>query len=149
MIRLKVEIRITPGEKEPRAVLFTDEITPEIRRAAAYLEGGSAAVTAAADEKGRIVVLRAEEIYMVRAENEKSAVYTRDKRYVSAKPLYAVENMLGSGFMRISRSTLVNLSQLDCVEPTLGGLMLLVLKNGCREYISRKYLPGFKRYLGL
>jgi hypothetical protein len=35
VIRLKVEIRITPGEKEPRAVLFTDEITPEIRRAAA------------------------------------------------------------------------------------------------------------------
>lgn len=38
---------------------------------------------------------------------------------------------------------------LDYVESTLGGLMLLVLKNGCKECISRKYLPAFKKYLGL
>ena len=38
---------------------------------------------------------------------------------------------------------------MDYVEPTLGGLMLLVLKNGCRDHISRKYLPAFKQYLGL
>ena len=51
--------------------------------------------------------------------------------------------------MRISKGTLANLSCIDHVEPTLGGLMLLVLKNGCKECISRKYLPAFKKYLGL
>ena len=61
----------------------------------------------------------------------------------------AVEAALGSDFLRINKSTLVNLRQLDYVEPTLGGLMLLVLKNGCRDHISRKYLPAFKQYLGL
>ena len=30
-----------------------------------------------------------------------------------------------------------------------GGIMLLVLKNGCKDYISRKYLPAFKKYLGI
>lgn len=51
--------------------------------------------------------------------------------------------------MRISKGTLANLNYLDYVESTLGGLMLLVLKNGCKECISRKYLPTFKQYLGL
>ena len=56
---------------------------------------------------------------------------------------------MGDDFLRINKSTLVNLRQLDYVEPTLGGLMLLVLKNGARDHISRKYLPAFKQYLGV
>ena len=27
--------------------------------------------------------------------------------------------------------------------------LLLKLKNGCKDYVSRKYLPEFKKYLGL
>ena len=86
---------------------------------------------------------------MVRVENEKTQVFTRDGQYDSGKRLYELEAALGSDFLRINKSTLVNLRQLDYVEPTLGGLMLLVLKNGCRDHISRKYLPAFKQYLGL
>ena len=86
---------------------------------------------------------------MVRVENEKTLVYTKDGQYACGKRLYELETALGGGFLRINKSTLVNLEQLDYVEPTLGGLMLLVLKNGCRDHISRKYLPAFKRYLGL
>ena len=95
------------------------------------------------------VAKRPEELYMVRVENEKTLVYTRDERYASGKRLYELETALGGDFLRINKSTLVNLRQLDYVEPTLGGLMLLVLKNGCRDHISRKYLPAFKQYLGL
>lgn len=76
-------------------------------------------------------------------------MYAKTKRYISGKRLYEFEALLGSGFMRISKSTIVNLHQLDCLELTLGGLMLLILKNGCKDYISRKYLPAFKKYLGL
>lgn len=66
-------------------------------------------------------------------------------------PMYSVTIilMLGVSFMRISKSVLINLQYLECVEPTLGGLMMVTLKNGCKECISRKYLPAFKKYLGL
>jgi DNA-binding LytR/AlgR family response regulator len=97
----------------------------------------------------RIKVLRPEEIYMTRIENEKTVVYARTEKYNSNKRLYEMESILGSGFMRISKSVLVNLKYLECVEPSLGGVMLLVLKNGCKDYISRKYLPAFKKYLGI
>ena len=43
----------------------------------------------------------------------------------------------------------IAIAYLECVEPTLGGLMMVTLKNGCKECISRKYLPAFKKYLGL
>lgn len=81
--------------------------------------------------------------------DERAAVYTRTKRFDSGRRLYEFEDMLGVSFMRISKSVLINLQYLECVEPTLGGLMMVTLKNGCKECISRKYLPAFKKYLGL
>ena len=145
---MKVEIRIQKEAAIPYAVLYASEITPDVQRAAALLEGeGSDKLLGEREE--RLFVLRPEEVYMVRIENEKCLLYTRDSQYLSGKRLYELEAVLGSGFLRINKSTLVNLQQLDYVEPSLGGLMLLVLKNGARDHISRKYLPAFKQYLGL
>ena len=145
---MKVEIKVLPEAKEPCAVIYASEITPEIRRAAALLEKEIPDVIPV-KENDSIIVLRPDEIYMVRVENEKTVVYTKTKRYDGGKRLYEFEEILGKGFMRISKGTLANLNYLDYVESTLGGLMLLVLKNGCKECISRKYLPTFKQYLGL
>ena len=145
---MKVEIKVLPEAKEPYAVIYASEITPEIRRAAALLEKEIPDVIPV-KENDSIIVLRPDEIYMVRVENEKTVVYTKTKRYDGGKRLYEFEEILGKGFMRISKGTLANLHYLDYFESTLGGLMLLVLKNGCKECISRKYLPAFKQYLGL
>ena len=145
---MKVEIKVLPEAKEPYAVIYASEITPEIRRAVALLEKEIPDVIPV-KENDSIIVLRPDEIYMVRVENEKTVVYTKTKRHDGGKRLYEFEESLGRGFMRISKGTLANLHYLDYVESTLGGLMLLVLKNGCKECISRKYLPAFKKYLGL
>ena len=145
---MKVEIKVLPEAKEPYAVIYASEITPEIRRAVALLEKEIPDVIPV-KENDSIIVLRPDEIYMVRVENEKTVVYTKTKRYNGGKRLYEFEEILGKGFMRISKGTLANLHYLDYVESTLGGLLLLVLKNGCKECISRKFLPAFKQYLGL
>lgn len=145
---MKVEIKVLPEAKEPYAVIYASEITPEIRRTAALLEKEIPDVIPV-KENDSIIVLRPDEIYMVRVENEKTVVYTKTKRYGGGKRLYEFEEILGKGFIRISRGTLVNLHCLERVEPAFGDMMLLVMKNGCKDYISRKYLPAFKNYLGL
>lgn len=145
---MKVEIKVLPEAKEPYAVIYASEITPEIRRAVALLEKEIPDVIPV-KENDSIIVLRPDEIYMVRVENEKTVVYTKTKRYDGGKRLYEFEEILGKGFIRISRGTLVNLHYLERVEPAFGDMMLLGMKNGCKDYISRKYLPAFKKYLGL
>ena len=67
----------------------------------------------------------------------------------SRKRLSEMQQQLGAGFMQISKSTLVNLSYMSNVEAGFSGTLLLKLKNGCKDYVSRKYLPEFKKYLGL
>ena len=99
------------------------------------------------DEK--FVVVRPEELYMARYEQQKVVLYAEKQQYLTTNRLYEVEEQLGNQFMRISKTTLINLRQIESVEPSFSGTMYLKLKNGCKDYISRKYLPAFKKYLGI
>ena len=145
---MRVEIRIAKDIKENYAVIHTDKVTDEVEHAMAVLEGIQTRVLTATDNE-RVVVLQSDEVYMVRVENEKTILYGEKRQFQSRKRLYELEENLGKDFLRISKSTLVNLKYLDYVEPTFSGLMLLKLKNQCQDYVSRKYLPELKRYLGL
>jgi DNA-binding LytR/AlgR family response regulator len=86
---------------------------------------------------------------MARVEDQKVVLYLKDSKATAGKRLNEIEKQLGGNFMRISKFTVVNLRQIGSVQPSINGFMYLTLKNGCRDSISRKYLPGFKRYLGL
>ena len=145
---MKVEIRITEDIPEPYVVIHTNEITQEITRIAAAVKNAAGRVLAAR-ENDSIIALKPEEIFMVRIDNGKTSVYGKTKIYTCPRRLYEIEELLGNEFLQISKSTLINLNYLKSVEPAFNGMMLVNLKNGCRDYVSRKYLPSLKKYLGL
>ena len=144
---MKVSVEITPGVKEPYAVIYTSQVTDEIQRTVDLLGTGDTPITALLEEK--LIILQPDDIFMVRVEDGDTILYGITQKFRSRKRLYELSFQLGKQFMQISKSTLVNLSYLDSIEPGFGGTMLLKLKNGCKDYVSRKYLPAFKNYLGL
>jgi DNA-binding LytR/AlgR family response regulator len=145
---MKVRLDISEEYKEPYAVIYTDRVTDEIRRVMDIFSGDRTPITALQNEE-ELIVLQPEEIYMVRVENGDTIIYGEKKKYRSRKRLYEIGRQLGKQFMQISRTTLINLSYMDSIEPGFGGTLLLKLKNGCKDYVSRTYLPEFKKYLGL
>ena len=145
---MKVSVELSTEYKEPYAIIYTDRMTDEIQRLIDGLSINESPVTALQDEKD-IIILLPKEIYMVRVENGDTVIYGKDRSYRSRKRLYELEQQLGKQFMQISKSTLVNLSYMDSVESGFSGTLLLKLKNGCKDYVSRRYLPQFKKYLGL
>ena len=145
---MKVSIDISAEYKEPFAVIHTDKVTPEIQRVIDVLGTSETPVTAFQNEED-IVVLQPKDIYMIRVEDGDTMIYGAKQQYRSRKRLYELAEQLGKQFMQISKTTLVNLSYMDSIEPGFSGTLLLKLKNGNKDYVSRKYLPEFKRYLGL
>ena len=145
---MKVSVDVSAEYKEPHAVIYTDRVTQEIQRIMDFLGGSDGPITALLNEED-LVILKPTEIYMVRVENTETIIYGESKKFRSKKRLYELASQLGKGFMQISKSTLVNLSYLDSIEPGFSGTMLLKLKNGSKDYVSRTYLPAFKKYLGL
>ena len=145
---MKVSIDISAEYKEPFAVIHTDKVTDEISRMIDLFSNSESPVTAFQNEED-IVVLQPKEIYMVRVEDGDTVIYGARRRYRSRKRLYELAEQLGKQFMQISKTTLINLSYMDSIEAGYSGTLLLKLKNGNKDYVSRKYLPEFKKYLGL
>ncbi len=145
---MKVNIDISAEYKEPFAVIHTDKVTDEIQRMVDIFSNSETPITALQNEED-IVVLQPKDIYMVRVENGDTVIYGAKQKYRSRKRLYELSDQLGKQFMQISKTTLINLSYMDHIEPGFSGTLLLFLKNGCKDYVSRTYLREFKKYLGL
>lgn len=146
---MKVEVRLIEDLKEPYVVVYASHIDEEVQKTVNLFQESSAKDVIIAIENERNIILHAEEIYMIRIENEKPYIYCQKEKYVSKKRLVEVEVMLNQRFMRISKTTIINLDYIKGVEAGFGGMMLLIMKNGCKDYVSRKYLPNLKKYLGL
>lgn len=146
---LKVDIKIQKEIKEPYAVVYTDKLSEEINEVVQILNSNNTKSVLPANARDKIVILKLHDIFMVRIENKQVVVYCEKTKYTVNKRLYELEKILGKGFMRISKSTIINLKKVSYVEPSFNGMMQIFLLNGCNEYISRKYLLQFKKYLGI
>ena len=144
---MQVKSEVSPEHTPPRAVIYTDRITPEIQRALDILQAKDTPVLAERD--GRTFLLSEQEVYMIRVVGGETKLYTKKEAFRTRKRLYEVLDQLGSGFMQISKSCAVNFSYIQSVEAGFGGSLLLKMRNGLSDYVSRRYLPDLKNYLGL
>ncbi|MDO5301561.1 MAG: LytTR family DNA-binding domain-containing protein [Tissierellia bacterium] len=144
-----MDVRLELSEKyqTPHAVIHTHAITPEVQRALDYLRLQPSPLTAQKDDT--TVILKPREVYLIRIEGSKTIIYTQREHYHTKKRLYQLVDQLGEDFLQISKQTVVNMAHIHSVEASFNGTLLLKMKNNLTDYVSRKYLPQFKAYLGL
>ena len=59
------------------------------------------------------------------------------------------ESLANSDMLRISKSVMLNLSKIKSLSPALNGRFEAILDNGERVIISRQYVAGLKKRLGI
>ena len=146
---MKVNLFVSRDIEEPYADIHTNELTDNITKAMSILESDDSNDMLAVKKGSDIALLELSDIYMFRVEEKQVKVYSENTEYLIKKPLYQVEETLSSDFVRISKTTIVNLKKIERVAPSLKGMMFIQLKNGLKDNISRKYLPDFKDALDL
>ena len=146
---MKVNLFVSRDIEEPHADIHTNELTDNITKAMSILESEDSSDMLAVKKGSDIALLELSEIYMFRVEDKQVKVYTENTEYLIKKPLYQVEETLSPEFVRISKTTIVNLKKIERVAPSLKGMMFIQLRNGLKDNISRKYLPDFKNALDL
>lgn len=103
-----------------------------------------------ASSEGRLFNIGINEILYIESVERKTFGYTADNVYELGCKLYEIEekyNMLG--YMRISKSCIVNLNKIHSLKPDFGGKILATMENNEKLYISRQYAPILKEKLGL
>lgn len=146
---MKVNLFVSKDVGEPYAEIHTNELNENITKAMSILENDESNELLAVKKDSDIALLEYDDIFMFRVENKQVNVFTKDYDYIIKKPLYQIEENLNSDFVRISKTTIVNLKKIKRVAPSLRGMMFIELKNGLKDNISRKYLPNFKQALDL
>lgn len=148
---MKVECKISTDYKEPYAVLHINKMTETIAEIISMLEKENAnSLTLTATKDKKTYFIKPEDISIVRTEGREIVCYDKLKnRYVLDKPLYELESILDIYFVRISKSAIVNINQINHVEASFNGTLELVMKNGVIDYISRSFRKSFKERLGL
>ena len=104
------------------------------------------------EKAGKKLLVSVEDILYVMAKDDYSYLHTAADRYLSTISLAQLETKLElSGFFRVHRRYLVNLSRVKEVVPMYGGTLLLTLADEAATQVpvSRRRVPALKKALGL
>jgi len=97
-------------------------------------------------ESGRMTFLKPDEIDWIEAEGNYVRLQAGAKSYLLRETMAAAEaRWAGRKFLRVSRSTLVNLERIQEWQPLFHGDSVLILKNGARLTVSRVYREKLDR----
>lgn len=95
----------------------------------------------------RVHLLNSLDIYYIESVDNFSFLYTESDVFESKEKLYVLENILEkSSFIRINKSTILNMDYLQSVRPLPNYRLEANLKNGENLIISRHYLKDVKQY---
>jgi two-component system LytT family response regulator len=97
----------------------------------------------------RMVLVPMEDIDWVEAADNYVVLHVGKDNHIQRETLSAMETKLPStSFIRISRSTIVNINRIRELQPLFHGEYAVILKNGARLTLTRTYRDGLEK-LGL
>ena len=98
---------------------------------------------------GRVMIVNVAEIDWVEADGDYVSVHVGAKSWLLRETIAAAEERLAlSGFVRIHRSTLVNIYRVRELLPLSKGEFTVVLRDGTELKLSRNYRFALERLLG-
>jgi two-component system LytT family response regulator len=97
-------------------------------------------------EAGRVTFLKHDEIDWIEADGNYLQLHVGKRSYLLRETMHAAETRLAARkFLRVSRSTLVNLERIQEWQPLFHGDSVLILKDGTRLTVSRVYREKLDR----
>ncbi|MBR5242301.1 MAG: LytTR family transcriptional regulator [Clostridia bacterium] len=70
------------------------------------------------------------------------------KRYRVDKRLYELSALLDESFIKINQSCIANIKMIERFDASLGGSLIVIFKDGNRDYVSRRQLKSVKERIG-
>lgn len=137
---------VIADHQEEDILIYAKEYTPLLREIKAILDVGQTALFGYAN--GETVKLNGEEVYGFLVESGKVYALTEKERWQVKERLYQLEQQYAKTFVKINQSCLINLSKIDKFQSSIGGSLSVILKNGYRDYISRRQLKTVKERMG-
>ncbi len=100
--------------------------------------------------EGNMTSIDLADILYIESVDRKCFIYTVNKVYESFNKLYELEQQLEQYlFVRINKSCVVNLKNIDSIKTYLDRRLLITMSNGEQLIVSRQYSGDIKTLLGV
>ena len=149
---MDIEIKLSEEYSSTKVVVYTNKMTEKISNLVDVITKitGENIQTIVGTKEEEIFLLSLNDILTIYAENQKVFARSVNGIYRLKNRLYELENMfIGTSFLRISNSEIVNFDQVKSLDLSINGTISLKFKNGDKSFVSRRYVDKIKNYLGL
>ena len=143
-----MQTRITKiGKDQPEYIeIHCYRISEEVREIIAFVKSRQGQLTGTADERQYEIAVS--DVFFIESVDNKTFIYTKNKVYETRHKLYELEEILKEKrFLRVSKSTLLNLMKVSAIKPALNSRFTAELFSGEQVIITRKYVPELKKAL--
>lgn len=101
------------------------------------------------EENGKIYLIPGSDILYATIDERQVRVVTRQKSYLTNYSLSELEEILGASFLRVHKSYLANVEQIESIVPWFNNTYNLIMKDQQEIPVSRTYIKNFRQRLDL
>lgn len=98
--------------------------------------------------ENNIVPFDIEETICFQIEGNKLYAHLNDGKVMLKNRLYEIEEKLDGKYLKINQSCIVKVEQIKSFEASIAGALMVTLKNGYRDYVSRRQVKAVKERMG-
>lgn len=101
------------------------------------------------EENGKILLIPIEDILYATIEERSVRVVTKDRSFLTNYTLTQLEGLLKSSFLRVHKSYLAHVDQIQSIIPWFNNTYNLIMNDKSEIPVSRTYVKTFRERMGL
>ncbi len=138
---MKIRIEMDENLKEEEIIIRCNSLSDEVvalQNKIAELTRGGMQLEVTRGE--RVYFISLQEIIFFETNGQNVAVHTNDRIYETKLRLYELEELLPGAFLRVSKSTIVNVAKIRAIQKNLTGASeVTFVASNKKAFVSRNY----------
>ncbi len=145
---LKVKLNIDPSQKEAELIINAPNLTPEVKQLYQLLQERQSNLEQIEAEKENVsYYLNLSDILFFETDSKVVMAHTKRNAYQVKYKLYELEDLLGGNFMRVAKSTILNLDKVYSVTRSISNCQIKFEESYKTVYVSRHYYRDLRNRL--
>lgn len=138
---------IIDKDKKEEIIVYAKEKTPLIEEIEALVKNSGSGIIGYAENEAVNVAFK--DVCCFTIEKNKLYAVMDNRRLLIKERLYQIEERLGFDFVKINQSSIANVKKIDRFKASIGGSLMVLFKNGYKDYVSRRQTKSVKERMGI
>ena len=134
-------------EHEEEVLIYAHEKTPLVDKIEKLISDDTFELIGYKDREA--VRLCINDVFCFVAEDNKVFAMTESEKFSLRFRLYQIEDNLSDNFIRLNQSCIANINMIDRFDASISGTLVVLFKNGYRDFVSRRQMKNIKERFGL